>query len=73
MPSAVATATGITGPGKTVTSLALPNVTRIDFQVARGVVSIYYGNNQMMDIDYVTTVTVTDTISGTVSTFVVST
>ncbi len=68
-----ATVTGATGPAKTVTALALPNVTRVDFQLARGVCAIDYGSNQHIDVDYVTTVTVTDTISGTVSTFAIST
>lgn len=68
-----ATITGKTGPAETITALVLANVTRVDFQLDRKVVTIYYGNNQVFETDYAVTVTVTDTISGTTSTFTLST
>lgn len=71
--TASATITGKTGPGSTVTSLALADIRRIIFDIPRQVVRIEYGASGVFETDYAVTVTVTDTISGVTSTFVMST
>jgi hypothetical protein len=70
--TASGTVGGKSGPGITSTAIALPNITRFDLDIARGVLTIYYGANQIGYYDYTQTTVVTDTISGTTSTFVVS-
>lgn len=71
--TASCTVTGKTGPGNTVTAVALADVKEITFDIAKAVVRIKYGANKVFESDYAVTVTVTDTISGTVSTFAMST
>lgn len=71
--SASCTVTGKTGPGNTVTAIALADVRRIIFDIPRQVVRIEYGASGVFESDYAVTVTVTDTISGTTSTFAMST
>jgi hypothetical protein len=68
----VNTLTGKTGPASSVSAISLPGITAINFQIARGVVSVTYGNGQIFDMEYTGLTTVTDSISGTVSTFVMS-
>lgn len=70
-PTASATITGKTGPGLTVTAIALPNITFFSLDIPKGVLTVV-SNGITSTWDYTQTTTLTDTISGTVSTFVVS-
>lgn len=66
------TVTAKTGPAIQNTAIALPNITRFDLDLARSVLTIYYGTNQIGYYDVVGVTTLTDTITGTNQVFVVS-
>lgn len=66
------TVTAKTGPGVQNTAIVLPNITRFDLDLAHSVLTVYYGANQIAYYDIVGVTTLTDTISGTSNTFVVS-
>jgi hypothetical protein len=70
--SGVGTLTGIGGPAVTVTSLGITGITSILIEPVRGVLTIKYGNNQKIELDYVLTTTLTDIISSLISTIVAS-
>ena len=72
MATGSATVTAKTGPAVQNTAIALPNVTQFNADLARSVLTVYFGNNQIGVYDLVGVTTLTDTISGTTHTFVVS-
>lgn len=71
MPTGTVTITGTLGPGQSVTSLAFDNVSSINFDLARSVISIT-ANNKTTDFSYNDIDTVTYTISGTTATITIS-
>lgn len=75
-PSASATVTGKTGPGNTITAIALPNIKAFHIDIPRQVLTVEYYQNgpQRAEFDYQVTTTLTDTITGATlaSVFVVS-
>jgi len=77
MSTATATVTAKVGPGLTATAIALVNVTKVEFQVDRNVLSITHGANRprITDFDFATILTVTWSISGAngISTVTIST
>jgi hypothetical protein len=64
MPSATATVTGVTGPGRPITALVLPNVTLMDLEPVTSALKFKYGNGQRLDVDITTATTFTVAISG---------
>jgi len=72
MATGSATMTAKTGPAVQNTSIALANITRFDLDLARSVLTVYYGTNQIGYYDIVGVTTLTDTITGTNQVFVVS-
>ncbi len=73
MPTASATVTGKSGPAIQSTAIALPNITFFSIDIARGVLTVTWGSPQRTTTyDYTQTTTLTDTITGTNSVFVVS-
>lgn len=73
--TAVVTAGGTLGPAKTNTSLSYPNVSSINIDITRGILRINYVGQlgpAYVDLDYTQTVTLTDSISGTVSTITIA-
>lgn len=76
MPSASATITGKSGPGNTITAIALPGIIAVHIDIKKQVLTIEYYQNgpQRGEFDYQQTTTVTDTITGATltSVFVVS-
>jgi hypothetical protein len=71
MATGSATVTAKTGPAFQNTSIALPNITRLDLDLARSVLTVYY-NGLIAYYDLVGVTTLTDTITGTNQVFVVS-
>ncbi len=65
MATGSATITAKTGPAIQNTAIALPNITRFDLDLARSVLTVYFGNNQITCYDLVGVTTLTDTITGT--------
>ena len=72
MPSANITVTSKTGPGSTVTSLALANVREINFNVAKQVLTVVDDSGVSKDFDLYGTTTVTYTIASRVATVAAS-
>jgi len=72
MATGSATMTAKTGPAVQNTAIALANITRFDLDLARSVLTVYYGTNQIGYYDIVGVTTLTDTITGTNQVFVVS-
>lgn len=71
--SARAVMTGNTGPGATVTALALENVTDFEFDIVDNMIYVTYGAPaQRFAMSYQGVATVTVSISGGVTTFTVS-
>lgn len=75
--SATATAGGQVGPAKTFSSLALPNVQRLDLNFAASTGTIYWyptgsGVLRSINFDLVLTTTLTDSIASLVNTLVIS-
>ena len=71
MPSQ-ATITSKTGAAQAVTALVIANVTGINFQIDRQVVSVSSESTPIRDFELYNTVTVTYTIATRVATIVVS-
>jgi len=71
-----ATVTGKTGSAATVTALPVRNIYYIEWDVINKCIQFYYkdnqGNPQYFELDYSQTVTFTVTISGDISTVVLS-
>lgn len=66
------TITAKTGPAVQNTAIALANITLFSVDLARSVLTVFYGNNQIGYYDLVGVTTLTDTITGTNHVFVVS-
>jgi hypothetical protein len=72
MATASATVTAKSGPAIQNTAVALPNITRIDTDYARSVITVYYGSNQIGYYELVGVTTFSDTITGTNNVIVIS-
>ena len=72
MATASATVTAKTGAAVQNTAIALPNITRVDTDYARSVITVYYGTGQIGYYDLVGVTTFSDTITGTNNVIVVS-
>ena len=66
------TFTAKTGPAVQNTAIVLPNITRFDLDLARSILTVFYNTISIAYYDIVGVTTLTDTISGTSHTFVVS-
>jgi len=64
MPTAQATVTAKTGPADQMTAVVLAAVTRMDFLPTSSFMRIFYGSNQVADIDMNGVTTFTVSISG---------
>ena len=73
MASGNLTITAPTGPGNTVTSLALSGCKEVSFEMDREVIKVTDSGGVIRYFDYETTATVTYTISGEIATITIST
>lgn len=71
MKTATVTITGAIGPGLSVTSLVLSDVTDVDFQIKNNTIAIAQ-DDKVTTFDYDATATVTYTISGNAATITIS-
>lgn len=70
-----ATVSGRTGISQAITSAAITGITRVDINVSAAVMTVYYNAGrgpQKIELDFVLTTTLTDSISSLVNTVVVS-
>ena len=73
MSSGNLTITGITGPGESVTSKVISDVKSIEFNIAKNVIKVTYGDNyDIIYFEYANIATVTYTIASGVATIAVS-
>lgn len=73
MPSANVTVTAKIGPGDSASSELLSNVRSVTYNIAEDTVDIIRADGGLTTYDYANVATVTQTVSGNVTTFTIST